>query len=172
MATWLDRAQHLAQWVCVGIMFAIFAFFIAGIVARYAFASPIEWGDEFILVLFLWTTFLTEALVLRDRDQVTFDVVYDLCGPSGRRMIGIAGSLLVAVMFIAAAPTIYGYVAFLWRERTVALQWRLDIVFSCFVVYWGAVIVRALSAAARLCGPRWRQEVATGQSDQRSNVLG
>ena len=170
--SWLDRAHRLAEWICVGIMVAIFLFFIAGIVMRYAFARPIEWADEFIMVLFLWTTFLTEALVLRDREQVRFDVVYDLCGPKGRRFIGLAGSALVAVLFLVAAPTVYDYVTFLWRERTVALQWRLDIVFACFVQYWAAVIVRALAAFVRLCRPNWQEEVALVQADQRSNVLG
>ena len=168
----LTRSSKLAEWISVGMFFAIFVLFIVGVVMRYGFARPLDWADELILVLFLWTTFLTEALVLSEREQVMFDVVYDLCGPPGRRGIGLAGSALVAALFLAALPTIFGYITFLWRERTTVMQWRLDLVYACFMVYWVAVCVRAIAKFAALCGSNWREQVALVQPDERADVLG
>jgi TRAP-type C4-dicarboxylate transport system permease small subunit len=168
----LNRGAKLAEWISVGMFFAIFVLFIAAVVMRYVFVRPLEWADEFILILFLWTTFLTEALVLTEREQVTFDVVYDMCGPQGRRGIGLAGSMVVAAMFLAAMPTIFGYITFLWRERTPVMEWRLDAIYSCFMVYWVAVCVRAIAKFSALCGARWRAHVAAVQLDERANVLG
>lgn len=168
----LTRGAKLAEGISVAMFCAIFVLFIAAVVMRYVFVRPLDWVDEFILMLFLWTTFLTEALVLSEREQVTFDVVYDLCGPAARRGIGLISSALIAALFLLAMPTVFGYISFLWRERTPVMEWRLDLVFSCFMVYWLAVTVRAIAKFVLLCSARWREHVATLQPDERANVLG
>ena len=150
---------------------AMFVLFLAGIFARYVLGKPLAWSDELIMVIFLWVVFLTEAFVITEREQVTFDGIYDLVGERMRRFILAAGSLAIGVMFLIALPTVFDFVTFLWRERTNALQWRLDIVYFCFVIYWAAVIVRAAFKLARLAGPNWRNEVSV-TSDGSANVLG
>jgi len=150
---------------------AMFALFLAGIFARYVLGKPLAWSDELIMVIFLWVVFLTEAFVITEREQVTFDGIYDLAGERMRRFILAAGSLAIGIMFLIALPTVFDFVTFLWRERTNALQWRLDIVYFCFVIYWAAVIVRAAFKLVRLAGPNWRDEV-TASSDGSTNVLG
>jgi len=151
---------------------AIFVFFLVAVFMRYVVGRPPAWPDELNMVLILWTTFITEALVLTDREQVTFDAVYDLSGPAARRAIGLAGSALIAVLFVWTLPTVWSYIQFLWRERTNVLQWRLDFVFSCFVVYWIAVIVRAGARFIALCRSDWRDHVASAPPDERTSVLG
>lgn len=170
--TALARGAKLAEWISVGMFFAIFVLFIAAVVMRYVFVRPIAWADEFILILFLWTTFLTEALVLTEREQVTFDAVYDLCAPRNRRVIGLVSSMSITAMFLLAMPTVFGYITFLWRERTPVMEWRLDIIFSCFMVYWLAVCVRAIAKFSALWGARWRDHVAAVHLDERANLLG
>ena len=151
---------------------AMFLLFLAGVFGRYLLNSPLVWSDELIMIIFLWVVFLTEAFVITEREQVTFDGIYELVGVRWRRAILAAGALLIAVMFLAALPTVFGYVGFLWRERTPALQWRLDFVYLCFVVFWVAVIVRAVLKLVRLAGPNWRDEVAIVSTDERANLLG
>jgi TRAP-type transport system small permease protein len=150
---------------------AVFSLFLAGIFCRYVLVRPLAWSDELIMVIFLWTVFLTEAFVITDREQVTFDVLYDAVGERTRRAVLALGSAIVATMFLIALPTIFDYVSFLWRERTDALRWRLDFVYFCFVIYWGAVIVRALARLVRLAGPHWRAEVAPALPDERADPL-
>lgn len=151
---------------------AMFLLFLAGIFSRYVLGRPLAWSDELIMVIFLWMVFLTEAFVISEKEQITFDGLYDLVGERTRRFIQAAGALLIAVMFLIALPTVFDFVRFLWRERTNALQWRLDIVYFCFVIYWIAVIVRALFKLVRLARPGWREEVAIAGADERANVLG
>ena len=151
---------------------AMFLLFLAGVFTRYVLNSPLVWSDELIMILFLWMVFLTEAFVITEREQVTFDGIYELVGERWRRLILATGALLIAVMFLIALPTVFGYVNFLWRERTPALQWRLDVVYLCFVVFWAAVVVRAVLKLVRLVGPNWRDEVAIVSADERANVLG
>ena len=172
MARTLRILAKTAEAASAAAFAAMFLLFLAGIFFRYALNRPLVWSDELIMILFLWVVFLTEALVITEREQVTFDGIYDLVGERWRRAIQATAALLIAVMFLAALPTIFDYVRFLWRERTTALQWRLDFVYLCFVVFWAAVIVRALIKLVRLARPDWRDEVALARADERANVLG
>ena len=58
--------------------------------------SPLVWSDELIMIMFLWVVFLTEAFVITEREQVTFDGIYDLVGERWRRAIQATGALLIA----------------------------------------------------------------------------
>jgi TRAP-type C4-dicarboxylate transport system permease small subunit len=161
-----------AEWLTVSMFIGIFVLFVVSVFQRYVLVQPVNWVDESILILFLWSTFLTEALVLGEREQVTFDVVWDQCGPRGRRLIGLTASALIVLLFTLSAPTIGGYVAFLWREKTNALEWRLDYVYACFVIYWVAVIVRAANRFLWLSSDQWPEHVKDQKADEKTNVLG
>lgn len=166
-----DRLRGVAE-VVSGLMFAgIFVVFIAGIVMRYVVARPLLWSDEVAILLLLWCTFITDAFVVRASDHVAFDAVWDKASPGGRRIIGIVGSALFALIFLAALPVIVDYVLFLWRERTDTLELRLDVVFSCFIIYIVMVIVRLVARCVVLCGPDWRDHVASSDPTT-SNVVG
>ena len=166
------RLRGVAE-VVSGLMFAgIFLVFIAGIVMRYVFARPLLWSDEVAILLLLWCTFITDAFVVRASDHIAFDVIWDKASPHGRRIIGIAGSLLFALVFLAALPVIVDYILFLWRERTDTLELRLDVVFSCFIIYIIMVIVRLIARCAVLCGPDWRDHVSGSDPSVTTNVIG
>lgn len=139
---------------------AIVATFGANIVARYVFARPIIWADELVVLLLLWTTFLTAAFVTQEREQVVFDLLYERAGPARRRWMLLAGSALLALILAAALPAIVSYTAFLWRERTNVLELRLDVVYSCFALFIAVLVLRRLVIVARLLGRDWRQAVA------------
>ena len=151
---------------------AMFLLFLAGIVMRYATQAPLAWSDELIMVIFLWTVFLTEALVISEREQITFDAVYDVVGERTRRIISLVAALAVGGLFLYSLPTVVEYIRFLYREKTSAMQWRFDYVFACFAVYWAAVVVRAAARLVRLCSPNWRAAVALTAPDERANLLG
>ena len=172
MARFLRILAKAAEAISAAAFAAMFLLFLAGVFARYALGRPLVWSDELIMIIFLWVVFMTEAFVITEREQVTFDGIYDLLGERGRRAIQATGALAIAVMFLIALPTVLDYVRFLWRERTHALQWRLDFVYFCFVVFWAAVVVRAAIKLVRLAGPNWRQEVSVARADERANVLG
>ncbi len=169
---YFHRLGQYAEWISAGMFVGIFVLFLVSVFQRHVLSQPVNWVDEVILMLFLWSTFLTEALVLRDREQVTFDVVWGMAGPRTRRVIGLLAASLVGVLFILAAPTIWSYVTFLWREKTNALEWRLDWVYSCFLVYWLGVIVRSIDKFWVLCSPSWSDHVQDVPADEKANVLG
>ena len=85
------------------------------------------------------------------REHVAFDLLFESLPPGVRRALGIAASVLVGLALLAALPKTVEFVAFLWRERTPALQWRLDYVYACFPLFMGAAALRFLWQVLRLC---------------------
>ena len=63
--------------------------------------------------------------------------------------------MIVAVALLAALPKLWNFIAFLWRERTPALQWRLDYVYSCFIAVYRAAALRFAweAVTAQMSGP-------------------
>jgi TRAP-type C4-dicarboxylate transport system permease small subunit len=148
-----------AEWVGAALVAAILVAVIAGVARRYLFGAPIVWIDELTSVLFLWAVFWTAALVVPLRDHVAFELVDGALPNGARRWVGILAAMAAALALGAAAPKIVDFILFLWRERTPALQWRLDFVFACFGLFVVALAVRLLVRAARLFGHNWRDEL-------------
>lgn len=107
MLTWFTRG---AEAVAAIMMAAMFATFILQITIRYTarldwvaetfpFLDPTHfgWTLEFCLVLWVWLVFWGNAFVVRERDHVTFDILYQTVGPRVR-----AGFAIVAAVAIAA----------------------------------------------------------------------
>ena len=124
---------------------------LLGVARRYVFGAPLSWTDELSAVLFVWAVFWTAAFAVPLREHVAFDLVLDSLPASLRRGIAIGASLAVGLALLAALPKTVEFVAFLWRERTAALQWRLDFVYACFPLFMGAAALRFLWQVLRLC---------------------
>lgn len=161
----LRRFGAVAEFLSAAMFAAIFVVFIAAIGARYLFNRPLPWADELNVVLLLWLTFWTGAFVTRDREHVVFDLFYERAGDQGKRTMLLVGAVGFGVFFAVALPTIWEYVAFLWRERTSVLEWRLDYVYSCFALFIAATVVRLAWNAVLLCTRRWRTVVAAQSGD-------
>lgn len=168
----ITRFRIVAEWVTTAMFFAIFAIYILGVVARYVFSAPIAWSDELAMIVFLWCMFLTDAFVSRDSDHVAFDILWGKLPPGGRRVVGLLQTALFGLLFAVAFPTIVDYVMFLWREQTSALEWRLDFVYACFIIYFAMVIVRLAAKFVGFAGPNWREYVADDAEPAAPNVIG
>jgi TRAP-type C4-dicarboxylate transport system permease small subunit len=152
--------------ITVALLFgSIVLTFGANIIARYVFSSPIIWADELVVVLLLWVTFLTAAFVTQEREQVIFDLVYERFGFAGRRVILIAGSALLGTIMVTALPAIISYTLFLWRERTNILEWRLDVVYSCFSIFIAVLVLRRFTLIVGLLATDWKSSVREVEGD-------
>lgn len=153
------RLERLAELLAALLFGSVVVVFGANIVGRYLFARPIIWADELGVVLIMWSTFLTAALVIREREHVAVDLLYEHVRPQRRRAMLIAGSIVLLAILGAALPGIADYTSFLWRERTAVLELRLDLVYACFAIFIAAVIIRRLIMLIRLLGGGWEREL-------------
>jgi TRAP-type C4-dicarboxylate transport system permease small subunit len=135
----------------------VFLAFLYKIVMRYAAGDAVAWAEELTVVLFIWIVFLANGLVVDERRQIAFDLIYRNVGASSQRRIAVARSLLVGGIFVCALPAAIDYILFLWRERTPVMGLRLDYVYACFALFMLAVIARALYRLTLLMTARWRQ---------------
>ena len=159
LASVLARIRALAAIACTLLFAAIFLIFLVAIFMRYVVHQPVAWADELNIILLLWVMFIAGALVLRDNEHVAFDIAWNAAPPRGRRAMGILAALAFGGLFLAALPGTWSYITFLWRERTTVLEWRLDLVYACYLVFFIAVILRFGAGLERLLGPRWRRAV-------------
>ncbi len=155
----LGQLRRGAELVATFLFAAIFAIFLLAILMRYGLNKPLAWTDEINVVLLIWMMFLAAAFVLRDKEHVAFDIVWVAARPGGRRVMAVLAALCVGGLFLAALPGTYSYVTFLWRERTSVLEWRLDYVYFCFVIFVTSMVLRYATSLVRLLGRNWRAEV-------------
>lgn len=151
----LDRAVEI---VGVALYAGMFVLFILGVTARYVFGTPLAWSDELCIVLMLWMLFWTAAFVLPRDKQVSLDIIFNAAPQPAQRGMALLAAWGFGLIFAAAAYPTYDYITFLWRERTSALEWSLDRVYFCFVIFIVATAVSLLYRGVRLGGrdwPRW-----------------
>ncbi len=136
---WIRRR---AENVVAGLLGIMFAAFIIQIVFRYVFSFPIGWSSELSVITWLYMTLLGSAFWLKESEEVRFDLVSNQLGPLGRRVVGLVIAVAAVVLFGMALPATIKYVAFMKVESTSYLKIRLDLLYSVYVVFAVAVVVR------------------------------
>ena len=146
MNSTIDRAvgwmRRRAENLVAGMLAIMFVCFLIQIVFRYFFNFPIGWTSELSVVMWLYMTLLGSALWLKESDEVRFDLISGSLPPIGRRVVGLAVAVAAIFLFGMAMPATIKYVAFMKVESSSYLNVRLDILYSVYIVFAIAVIVR------------------------------
>jgi C4-dicarboxylate transporter, DctQ subunit len=142
----VDWVRRRAENIVAGMLGIMFLAFIIQIVFRYFFNFPIGWTSELSVIAWLYMTLLGSAFWLKESDEIRFDLISGALGPVGRRVFGLAVAVAAVVLFAMALPATVKYVAFMKVESSSYLKIRLDILYSVYVVFAVAVIVRYLGA--------------------------
>lgn len=138
-ACWLRRR---AENVCAILLLAMFLCFVLQIAARYVFNYPLGWTEEVSILCWIWCTLWGAAFVLRERDEVRFDIIYSGSSAGARRVYTAITGTAAILLFGIALPAVVSYVTFLKVERSAYLGIRLDYLYSIYILFSVAVIVR------------------------------
>jgi len=144
---WLRRR---AENVAAAMLAVMFAAFIIQIVFRYFFNFPIGWTSELTVVMWLWLVLWGAAFVVKESEEIRFDL---LSGAAGRRVriaMGIIAGVALVVLYGASLPGTYSYVTFMKVEKSSYLKIRMDWLFSIYLVFVVAIIARYLWILAHL----------------------
>lgn len=125
------------------IFFALFVTFLVQITARFGFARPLPWTDELAVVLYLWVILWASAFMVPAREHVVFDLVWNSASRPMRRIMKIAGNLMIGGLALVAIPASWDYVKFMAREKTPVLDIPFMWVFLPFVLLLIALVVRS-----------------------------
>jgi TRAP-type C4-dicarboxylate transport system permease small subunit len=150
VATAVAWMRRRAENVVAGLLGVMFVAFIIQIVFRYFFNFPIGWTSELSVVTWLYMVLLGSAFWLKETEEVRFDLISGKLGPRGRRAIGLIVAIVAVVLFGMALPATLKYVAFMKVESSSYLKIRLDVLYSVYVVFAVAIIVRYLWAIVSL----------------------
>ncbi|GGA49752.1 TRAP transporter small permease [Pelagibacterium lentulum] len=139
ISNWL---QNRATDVAVAMLTVMFLSFILQIFFRYVMRNPLGWTQEITLTMWLWLVFWGAAFMLKDRDHISFDILYLAVSQKVRRIFALVSAVALVAGFVASLPATYDYVEFMSIRRSSSLRIRLDIVFSVYLIFAVAIIAR------------------------------
>jgi TRAP-type C4-dicarboxylate transport system permease small subunit len=141
VGAWLRRRAENVAAAMIAVMFVAF---IIQIVFRYLFNFPIGWTSELTVIMWLWLVLWGAAFVVRESDEIRFDLLSGAMGKRTRIAMGIITAVALVVLYAASFPATWKYVTFMKVERTAYLGIRFDWLFSIYLAFAAAVIVRYL----------------------------
>jgi TRAP-type C4-dicarboxylate transport system permease small subunit len=141
MLAWLRRRAENIVALMLAVMFAAF---VLQIVFRYFFNFPIGWTSELTVVMWLWIVLWGAAFVLRENEEVRFDLLTAAVGKRARIAMGIVAAVSLVVLYGASLVPSWKYVSFMKVEKSSYLKIRMDWLFSIYLVFLVAILVRYL----------------------------
>ena len=156
LAAALRRGAELAAAAMFAVMFGAF---LLQIFMRYVVNRPLDWSLEVSLIAYLWIVFWCAAFLVRDRDHVAFTMIYAAAPPAWKRGLAIISLVAAAGLFALALPATFDFVSFMGIDVTWALELRFDLVFSVYLIFVVAVILRSGLRLYSLLGPGWRDHL-------------
>jgi C4-dicarboxylate transporter DctQ subunit len=142
MRTALRWLSARAENVAVALLTVMFLSFVLQIGARYVLNAPLGWTLELCLTTWLWVVFWGTAFCVHDRDHVKFDILYLAVPPRLRQWFAIVSSAAIVVGLLVSAPASWDYISFLYIKKSATLHIRLSYVFSVYMIFLIAVVIR------------------------------
>jgi TRAP-type C4-dicarboxylate transport system permease small subunit len=140
-AAWLQRR---AENVLAGLLGIMFAAFVIQIIFRYFFNLPTGWTTELTIVTWLWLVLWGAAFVLRESEEIRIDLVTSMVSRRTRLFMAAVAAVAIMVLYGISLPASYDYVSFMKVEKSSYLKIRMDWLFSIYLFFVVAVLVRYL----------------------------
>lgn len=141
LGAWLYRLNESLIAAMLAVMFVAF---LVQIVFRYLLDLPVGWTNELSLVLWVWLVLWGAAFVLREDEEIRFDLFYAMAGRRTRRVMFLVSALSLVGLYAISLPAVVDYVTFMKVEKTAYLKIRFDWLFSVYVIFVVAAIARYL----------------------------
>jgi len=142
--TTLGILRRRAENVAVLMLAVMFSAFLIQIVFRYVFNFPVGWTSELTVALWLWLVLWGAAFVVREGEEIRFDLLVGAVSRRTRIAMGIVTSVALVVLYAVSLPASWSYVAFMKVEKTAYLKIPMNWLFSIYIVFLVAIVVRYL----------------------------
>lgn len=139
VGAWLYRR---AENVLAAMLAVMFFAFLLQVFFRYVLNWPTGWTSELSAVLWIWIVLWGAAFVLREQEEMRFDLIYASVGSRVRSAMFLVFATTLVVLYGVSLPAVVDYVAFMKVQKTAYMHLRFDWVFSIYVVFVVAIIVR------------------------------
>jgi TRAP-type C4-dicarboxylate transport system permease small subunit len=101
------------------------------------------WTDEAAVILYVWVILWSAAFVVPEREHVAFDLIWNSVNLPTRKVMRVAGNLLIGGVALYGIPATWDYVHFMKRESSPVLGISFMLVFLPFVLLLVALVVRS-----------------------------
>jgi C4-dicarboxylate transporter DctQ subunit len=165
--------DRIAVWIRVGaeaiaaaMLAAMFCTFLLQIFSRYVMVQPFGWTLELCLVLWVWLVFFGCAFIVRNRDHVTFDILYLAVPDRPRRIFALISALVVAVALAWSFLPTWDWIDFLRIKKSATLKLPMRDIYIIYMVFLGVVSLRffwQFITILRHGAPREDHEVHVGE---------
>ncbi len=136
----LRRAENVAALLLA----VMFVGFILQIVFRYVLNLPVGWTSELSIIAWLWLVLWGAAFVVREKDEIRFDILYGGAGRKAKRVMVLLSAIGLVALYALSLPAATDYVTFMKVQKTAYLDIRFDWLYAIFLVFSVAAILRYL----------------------------
>jgi C4-dicarboxylate transporter DctQ subunit len=136
---WLRRRAENVAALMLATMFIVF---LIQIVFRYVLNWPAGWAFELSILCWLWGVLWGAAFVVDERDEIRFDVIYGAVSPRVRRVFVLVTGFAMLALYGMSLPAVTDYVTFMKVERSAYLKIHFNWLYSIYVIFAVAVLVR------------------------------
>ena len=136
---WLARR---AENVAAAMLAAMFVAFLLQIFFRYVAGLPIGWTHELSAMLWVWLVLWGSAFVVTEKEEIRFDLLYGAVGPGLRRVMCVVTAAALVALYLVSFPAVFDYVTFMKVQSTAYMKVRFDLLFSIYIVFVVATVVR------------------------------
>jgi C4-dicarboxylate transporter DctQ subunit len=136
---WLRRRTHNIAALLLATMFTCF---LVQIFFRYVLNNPVGWTEELSILCWMWGILWGAAFVVTESDEVRFDIVYGNVSEGVRRVFTVITGLALIGLYGVSLPAAWSFVAFMKVERSAYLHVPIVYLYSIYVVFAVACIVR------------------------------
>ena len=137
--------------LCRGVLWlstsVIFAILVANTVLRYATGSSLQWANEVPELLFPWLVMAGVVLAAVHGAHITTTFLMDALPAAARRIVTVAGWLVVAVLYGTLAVATFRMLEIVHDEKSPILQLPGSITYGCVMVGMVLLAVLALQSA-------------------------
>ena len=119
MTKWFTRGT---EFIAATMLAAMFCTFLLQIFSRYVLKAPFGWTLELCLILWVWIVFFGCAFIVRERDHVTFDILYLAAPRRVRQVLALFFSAAIAAGMLWSFLPTWDYIDFLRLRGTSTVR--------------------------------------------------
>ncbi|HTV71901.1 MAG TPA: TRAP transporter small permease subunit, partial [Rhizobiaceae bacterium] len=136
------RLYNFAEAVLAAMLATMFFAFLLQVLFRYVLNWPTGWTNELSAILWIWLVLWGAAFVLTEQEEMRFDLIYASVKPRTRSIMFLICAASLIALYAISFPAVLDYVTFMKVEKSAYLKLRFDWLYSIYVIFVVAVIIR------------------------------
>ncbi|MCI4665976.1 MAG: TRAP transporter small permease [Neomegalonema sp.] len=152
---YLGWIRHVFEAITALMLAVIFATFLIQIYSRYVMNEPFGWTLTVCLLVWIWQVFFGNAFIVRQRDHVSFDILYQASPRWLRRIFALISAAAISFALLWSLPATWDWIDFLSIKPMPTLGFPTSWAYSIYALFLIIVALRYVWAffEALIIGP-------------------